>query len=401
MKASDIPAKIPLPWAANATSTYKRDVPQTTADPVAASYSLGWPPDTGTPTEAGGTPPDIRDDNGAKNQITAWLRWSQAGVSPKFDAVFANAINGYPSGAVLADNTTPGKWWISLADDNPNDPNPGTSPLWMQFPTAASIAGARNGQCYFGYNAASGLCTLTPVDGSGIVINQTVRQIPVSGLSISNSGLAPSTFYYAYAYWTGSAVALQLSTTGRTTGPDGTQVKSGDAAYALVGGLFTNASGAFEDDNHTIGVISWFSRKPRYASNTPFANQGLVGPVSNIEVNAAARTKFIRWSYTGIVASFWNVFQTNVDGSRTSVFLGIDGVAGSSIIEGTQFEQLVPYGIGRNMSASNGVPYNPYNVLVPDPENVQRYLTIGATIFENTTTWIGNGGYGTSVQVTG
>lgn len=401
MKASDIPTKIPVPWAQNATATYKREIPQTTADPTAASFSLGWPPDTGTPTEAGGTPPDIRDANGSNYQVTAWLRWAQAGVPPKFDSVFSNAIGGYPINSILADNTTPGKWWISLADDNTNDPNSGNSPVWMQFPTAASIAGARNGQCYFGYNAASGLCTLTPVDGSGIVINQVVRQIPVGGLSISSSGLAPNTFYYAYAYWTGSAVALALSPTGRTTGPDGTQVKQGDAAQALVGAVFTNSLGVFEDDSHTIGVISWFSRRPRFASNAPVPNQGWIGPIISTEVNPAARTKFIRWSYTGIVASFWNVFQTTVDGSRTSVFIGLDGVLGSSVIEGTQFEQLVPSGAGRNMAVSNGVPYNPYNPLAPDAENVQRFITIGASVFENTTTWIGNGGYGTAVQVTG
>ena len=124
MKASDIPSKFPIPFAENAGASFKRAIPTTTPDPAAASLDLGFPPATATPVAAGGTPPNIADENGILYVISAWARWMQAGDVPvPFDAVFSAAIGGYPKGARVASATNFGLFWYSLIDDNTSDPD--------------------------------------------------------------------------------------------------------------------------------------------------------------------------------------------------------------------------------------------------------------------------------------
>lgn len=125
MLASSIPAKFPVVWGVNATSSYIRVIPTTTADPTAASLSLGWPPDTGTPTGSGGTPPDIRDENGILNEIVAWVQWLNAGGPVFYDGTFSTAIGGYPKGTVLDNALNNAAFWISTADNNSSDPDTG------------------------------------------------------------------------------------------------------------------------------------------------------------------------------------------------------------------------------------------------------------------------------------
>ena len=124
MKLSDIPAKFNIPFAADASPSYVRTVPQTTADPTAASLTLGFPPATATPIGAGGTPPSIQDINGITLQTTSWSRWQSAGGAIEYDSVFSAAIGGYPKGAILS-STPSGDFWISTVDDNVTDPDTG------------------------------------------------------------------------------------------------------------------------------------------------------------------------------------------------------------------------------------------------------------------------------------
>jgi microcystin-dependent protein len=126
VKDVDIPGqKFPVPFGNSATGTYIRTVPETTADPVAASLQLGWPPATGTPVGAGGTPPDIRDENGILFQISAWTRWANAGGPVFYDVAFSTAIGGYPKGALLNATAGAGIYWVSTVDDNTSDPDTG------------------------------------------------------------------------------------------------------------------------------------------------------------------------------------------------------------------------------------------------------------------------------------
>lgn len=125
MQQSDIPSKSPLVFGQGATGSYIRTVPQTTVDPGAASFTLGFPPQTFTDEGAGGTPPDGRDFNGILNHLSAWTRWFMAGGTAPYDSTFQTAIGGYPRNCVVGSLTNPGRSWRSLVDNNTTNPDSG------------------------------------------------------------------------------------------------------------------------------------------------------------------------------------------------------------------------------------------------------------------------------------
>lgn len=132
MKKTDLPIRIDIPWARDASGSFVRNVPNTTIDPTAASWTLGWPPDVATPVGAGGTPPDVRDENGSLARISAWSRWQAAGGPEFYDATFSTSIGGYPKGSVLDNLSILGSYWISTVDDNTSNPDTGGA-NWIGF----------------------------------------------------------------------------------------------------------------------------------------------------------------------------------------------------------------------------------------------------------------------------
>lgn len=124
MNNSQIPAKIPTPWA---NAGIRNTIPgpsQIAVTPGAASFTDGFPPLNATAISAGGIPPAIGDMNGALYDVTVTEQWLEAGGGWPFDATFATAIGGYPSGAVIpsADGTG---WWRNTADNNSANPDTG------------------------------------------------------------------------------------------------------------------------------------------------------------------------------------------------------------------------------------------------------------------------------------
>ncbi len=133
MLASDIPAKFNIPFADSAGGPYIRPVPEASQIGIqngAASLTDGFPPLCFTPVSSGGVPPFGEDFNGILNQITAWNQWQSAGGPVVFDGVFAAAIGGYPSGAILQSAVYDGLLWRSTADDNTTDPDSSSSANW-------------------------------------------------------------------------------------------------------------------------------------------------------------------------------------------------------------------------------------------------------------------------------
>jgi hypothetical protein len=129
MIASQIPVKFPLPFAADAQSSFIRPIPvssQILTTPGAASLTDGFPPVTFIPEGSGGIPPFGQDMNGILNQITAWIQWVNAGGAVRYDATFSASIGGYPMGATLM-SAAGGSWWVSTADNNVTDPDTGGS----------------------------------------------------------------------------------------------------------------------------------------------------------------------------------------------------------------------------------------------------------------------------------
>ena len=131
MQSSNIPSKIPLPFAYAGT---KNTIPVNSQIGIVdgkASLTDGFPPLTFTPLSAGGKPPSGADFNGILNEITAIQQWQSAGGFFTYDAGFSTLINGYPKGAVV--QSTFGGLWISTSENNTTDPDSLSSNGWIPF----------------------------------------------------------------------------------------------------------------------------------------------------------------------------------------------------------------------------------------------------------------------------
>src|SRR5215471_20984321 len=137
--------------------------------------------------------------------------------------------------------------------------------------TGATGPLAQIGQCYL--SLSGGNLLLSPKDGNQLVIwpgsgAAVPRTIPDAGVTLSPStavsggAVAASTLYYIYAYWSGSAIALEASTVAYAAIAGGTagnvfNVKSTDGTRTLVGMWCSAAAGAWSTAR-TEGV-SWFN----------------------------------------------------------------------------------------------------------------------------------------------
>lgn len=160
MQASNLPTKVPLPFANAGTKNTIPVASQVGITPGAASLETGFPSLTFTPLASGGVPPAGADFNGILNLITGVQQWQSAGGIFKYDSTFSTSVGGYPKGAILesSDGST---LWLCLADNNTTDPDGATPANWAP---AAS----------YGIAAITGLTntnvTLTPAQHSKSII---------------------------------------------------------------------------------------------------------------------------------------------------------------------------------------------------------------------------------------
>lgn len=124
MLSSQKPKLIPVAFA---TRGAKQDIPvasQVSVTPGRASYTDGFPPLTRTPLSAGGIPPYGTDFNGVLNEISAAIRWANAGMGYTYDAAFSSSVGGYPKGAQLTKSTNDGIW-LNTVESNTSNPDTG------------------------------------------------------------------------------------------------------------------------------------------------------------------------------------------------------------------------------------------------------------------------------------
>lgn len=180
MQSTNLPAKYLVPFAKNDGA--KVEIPVTTATAGRASQSLGFPPITGQPPEAGGLPPQLEDFNGAVNQIARVAWWAQLGGRFPFDNTFTtdSNIGGYPLGAEIPSSDNAGTW-LSLAENNVANPDTvGTG--WA--PSRAYGVLALTGQ-------TGGTTTPTPVQAMK-------RRITIAGTLTSNLTVILPNWLYSW-----------------------------------------------------------------------------------------------------------------------------------------------------------------------------------------------------------
>ena len=143
MQSSNIPSKIPLPFANAAGPSYVNTIPVASQIGVTAgraSLADGFPPLNFTPIASGGVPPFGGDMNGILKEITTIQQWQEAGGFFTYDSSFSTTIGGYPKGAILMSTSLNGLW-ISSIENNTNNPDTtGTGWISLSFEGSQSIA---------------------------------------------------------------------------------------------------------------------------------------------------------------------------------------------------------------------------------------------------------------------
>lgn len=123
MKSTDIPSKMPVPFANGGQRT---DIlSATVSGSNKASYPDGFPAITMLDESAGGVPPLGQNFNQILFELASAMRWANVGGLYPYDSDFSTSVGGYPAGArvIDSDNRT---IYVSLEDDNTDSPTAGT-----------------------------------------------------------------------------------------------------------------------------------------------------------------------------------------------------------------------------------------------------------------------------------
>lgn len=352
MQSSNIPTKIPLPFAYNAGVGYKNTIPTASQIGVVngrASLNDGFPPLNFVPISAGGVPPFGADVNGILNEITAITQWQQAGGFFFYDSSFSTTIGGYPKGAILQSSSNSGLW-ISTAENNTTNPDTGGAG-WMSLAfegsqaitvTTADVTVTQLQSAYpvliiSGAKTAARNLILPAIVGEWIIQNNTTGAFTLTAKTAAGTGVTltqgESTFIYGdgtnilfadsskVASFNGRVGTVTLNATDVTTalgytpiGPNltGAVTSTGNSTSL---GSFSSAqlAGALTDETGTGAAV--FNTNPSLSSPT-FTNPVLGTPTSGNLANCSFPT--LNQNTTGNAATATNASYAATQGAGTS-----------------------------------------------------------------------------------
>lgn len=211
MQSTSLPAKIDLVWGYNSAGAYSRTIPATTSDQNAASWALGFPPNTFIVPDAGGAPPDGRDFNGAFAAISGSLLSYQAMGLFAFDSNFADAIGGYPKGALVCDPNNLGIIWQSTAENNYTTPGASAQSLWQSVMAGyvplpgGTMSGILTVDTHNGSDASGDLRWGGNIQSQikgyeynwlGLYMCEVVNQYPFANLQVNGANNARTDFHF-------------------------------------------------------------------------------------------------------------------------------------------------------------------------------------------------------------
>jgi len=260
MQLIDKPEKIPLPFAASGAKNAIPEASQIGITPGAASLTDGFPPLTRTPIASGGVPPSGLDMNGILYELSAVIRWANAGGGYPYDATFANDsnVNGYPKGARVLRSDGLGYWFNTV--DN-NDVNPESSGAvaagWVpDFTTGAALV-----------TMTSSNVTLTELEyGRPIIV--------LSGLLTSNLNLIFPEIYGQWLVVNNCTGAYTI--TAKTAAGSGILITKGAnqifcnqvSVYSKFGTGSTPAFSVNKNGTNQTGVVSNVTTKVTFSTKT-------------------------------------------------------------------------------------------------------------------------------------
>lgn len=307
------PTKFAAIWANDESPSFvTQPIPTASQPGVRASLNDGFPQITFTSPNA----PDGRDFNGILYMLTAAAQFQQAGGIYAWDSTFEGNIGGYPLGAVVANASVAGFFWLNTVANNTTNPDAGGSG-WTAFQIANQpMVGA---QLQF---TSGTVLTLAPKAGGWLWINGFNYAVPAS-LTVGNGGLAASTLYYVYAAISAGAMVLDPpSVTGYTVNASGIAVKSGDATRTLVGMCVTDGSSLFQGGLLTRSY--W--QRPRSAFNqTSFSANHSTASATFVELSSQIRNSFLVWAGENVDWSTSGGFNNSASGTNAFTGVGFDG----------------------------------------------------------------------------
>jgi hypothetical protein len=364
MQLTQKPALITVPFGNSAGPSYIRTIPvpsQISIEAGAASWTDGFPPLNFTPVEGGGVPPFGQDMNGVLNNISAALRWQEAGGCAYYDSTFSTAIGGYPNKAVLvkADNTG---FWANTVDNNLTNPDTGGAG-WVTVTgvdyLTKSIAGGSN-------------VTLTADEANK-------HTILLTGVITANIQVTVPTGVKSWVFRNATTGAFTV-TIAQATGT-GVVVKQGYAASVMADGTnvaYANATA----DTATPGDSS------KLIANTEFVGTAVTNAlglrsksITTVTVNQTLSTSSLGGTIvaahaSGLLQLTLPALSGVADGQRFEIFSESASTSGTFIVANT----------GESIIVNNTMFTNPSGLLLyaGDSLTVERvssgqWLAVGGT----------------------
>ncbi len=225
------PKLIVKPFAKNGQKNVIPENYETSMESNQATWDQGFGQITMLPVAAGGLPPKGQDFNGIFNQISENIVYLSQGGRFKFSAEYAEAIGGYPKGAILQSDDEK-KEYLSLIDNNKVDFNAASdiSASWKLVNTDDLLAQIANKQPKGDYATKTEL-------NSGLAGKQPVGDYATKtevGLKLDKNSVVQSTGTSTVNVMSQKAVTDELDkkfdkTGGRITGQTDIEAPGGRA----------------------------------------------------------------------------------------------------------------------------------------------------------------------------
>ena len=247
-------------------------------------------------------------------------------------------------------------------------PQGATGPAGPQGATgAAAIVPAPHGGRFQALSATQ--VQFYPYKGGHVRLAGVDWPIPAGGIFGYNTGtsvngapgnLAANTLYFVYLFASGGALYIGFFTVGwvwdTTPGNVGVAVLNGNAAWSLIGMVFTDGSGQFNDGGAKRNVISWFNRLEKTCANG--LGNSNTASTGNVAMGGGAYVELCTWGDEDVTA--WVTGQMSCSGGGNpyaNYYIGIDGGAmfannqtftSSYYLTGSEITSIGPAGQGRH-----------------------------------------------------
>lgn len=255
---------------------------------------------------------------------------------PGFDEAQAkmriNATSAPGVGDDSADGFAAGSIWIDVTNDKAYiclDASAGAA-IWKEWVFSLGVGMA----CRLKYVGTTEI-RLMPFNGNQIFINGERRTLPTAGIALANTGLVAATRYLIYAYWNGTTVVLEASTTAHALDTTyGHRVKNGDVTRILVGQVYMDAGvpGTFANTARKRYVRSWYHRENASFQGYNSAEIGIgYSPWGELSL-ADIRCNFLSWDDEVLDAN--GSMSARDDGTASAQFytaLAVDTTSGSNL----------------------------------------------------------------------